>query len=150
MLLYKLLYRIISKVGCRRAGPVGAGRPPAVSRDARAGAARGPERPAKKKDQALIKQIKQPILTRTISDQMLIEAMSSAARGPTAEPIELLGSKKGEVFLGTVIIAIIISRRELRERGSAPGRGRHSTICFLPPHASVQWQPDGLAIHANK
>ena len=35
-----------------------------------------------------------------------------------------------------------------RERGSAPERGRHSTICF-PPNASVQWQPDGLTIHIH-
>ena len=35
------------------------------------------------------------------------------------------------------------------ERGSAPKRGRHSTI-FVPPNASVQWQPDGLTIHTNK
>ena len=37
----------------------------------------------------------------------------------------------------------------LRARGSAPKRGRHSAI-FVPPDASVQWQPDGLTIHAKK
>ena len=31
-----------------------------------------------------------------------------------------------------------------------PKRGRHSTICVLPPNASVQWQPDGLAVRTNK
>ena len=38
---------------------------------------------------------------------------------------------------------------KVRERGSAPKRGRHSTICF-PPNASVQWQPDGLTIYTKK
>ena len=37
-----------------------------------------------------------------------------------------------------------------RERGSAPKRVRHSTIYFVPPKASVQWQPDGLTIHTKK
>ena len=37
----------------------------------------------------------------------------------------------------------------LREMGSAPDRDRHSTI-LLPRNASVQWLPDGLAIHTNK
>ena len=36
-----------------------------------------------------------------------------------------------------------------QRKGSAPERGRHSTI-FLPPNASVQWQPDGLTIHTEK
>ena len=38
---------------------------------------------------------------------------------------------------------------DLRESGSAPKRGRHSTIC-IPPNASVQWQPDGLTFHTKK
>ena len=37
----------------------------------------------------------------------------------------------------------------VRERGSAPKRGRHSTI-FFPPNASVQLQPDGLTTHTEK
>ena len=37
----------------------------------------------------------------------------------------------------------------VRDRGGAPKRGRHSTI-FVPPHASVQWQPDGSTIHTKK
>ena len=37
----------------------------------------------------------------------------------------------------------------VRERGSAPKRGRHSTI-FFPPNASVQWQLGGLTIHIKK
>ena len=37
----------------------------------------------------------------------------------------------------------------LRERGSAPERGGHSTIVF-PPNASVQWQLDDLTIHTRK
>ena len=37
----------------------------------------------------------------------------------------------------------------VRERGSAPERVRHSTI-FVSPNASVQWQPDGLAIPTKK
>ena len=40
-------------------------------------------------------------------------------------------------------------RDSIRERGSAPKRGRHSAI-FFPPHASLQWQPDGLTIHTKK
>ena len=36
-----------------------------------------------------------------------------------------------------------------RKRGSAPQRGRHSTIC-APPSASAQLQPDGLTIHTEK
>ena len=34
------------------------------------------------------------------------------------------------------------------ERGSAPKRGCHCTR-FVPPNASVQWQPDGLTIHTR-
>ena len=37
----------------------------------------------------------------------------------------------------------------IRERGSAPKRGRHSTI-FFPPNASVQWQPDDLTNRTRK
>ena len=36
-----------------------------------------------------------------------------------------------------------------RERAGTPKRGRHSTV-FVPPNASVQWQPDGLTIDTNK
>ena len=38
---------------------------------------------------------------------------------------------------------------KVRERGSAPKRGRHSTI-FVPPNAFVHWQPDGLTIHIKE
>ena len=41
------------------------------------------------------------------------------------------------------------SLTQVIERGSAPKRGRHYTIC-VPPSASVQWQPDGLTIHTKK
>ena len=36
-----------------------------------------------------------------------------------------------------------------REKGSAPKRGRHSAM-FCSSNASVQWQPDGLAIPTKK
>ena len=36
-----------------------------------------------------------------------------------------------------------------QRRGSAPKRGRHSTISFSP-NASVQWQSDGSTIHTDK
>ena len=44
----------------------------------------------------------------------------------------------------------------VRERGSAPKGGRHSTIflssvkTLLVKCPSVQWQPDGLTIHTKK
>ena len=40
----------------------------------------------------------------------------------------------------------------IRDRGSAPKRGRHSTISSTccTPSASVHWQPGGLTIHTNK
>ena len=52
-------------------------------------------------------------------------------------------------FKDTVLtfLRIISSFFEIRERGSAPNMGGHSTICLLHPNASVQWQPDGLTIH---
>ena len=39
---------------------------------------------------------------------------------------------------------------QLRERGSAPKEGRHSTKTLLVKCPSVQWQPDGLTIHTRK
>ena len=35
------------------------------------------------------------------------------------------------------------------ERGGAPERARHSTMCF-PSNASAQWRPDGLTFHTKK
>ena len=46
-------------------------------------------------------------------------------------------------------IPVFAESVDLREGGSAPERDRHSTISF-PPHASVQWQPDGLTVHTKK
>ena len=40
--------------------------------------------------------------------------------------------------------------RLIRERGSAPKRGRHSAIFVSPQSASVHWRPDGLTIRARK
>ena len=48
------------------------------------------------------------------------------------------------------VLCVVGAAPDLRERESAPKRGRHSTMISFPPKASVQWQPDGLTVHAKK
>ena len=79
---------------------------------------------------------------------MLCHAISSHAM---SRHVMLCRAMSCHAVLCHVIVcsAMLVCECIYGERGSAPKRGRHSTVS-IPPNTSAQWQPDGWTIHTNK